>query len=193
MKAVERAIGRSIESEELRRKVAHNYGFLRVMKYLGVKPDERLRNEILKHFFYDLDLFELDKPFDGASETLNKLAKDFKIYYVTGRPIKETALKFLKKNDFPLGELYNIKINPGESWKKAFLFKTIVREAKIEPREAVAIGDLPGDARAAIKAGLKCIGICKVHKSFKKDLEKICNKVIEDIRDLPRSLKELEP
>jgi len=192
VKSIERALGKSIEDSKIRRRIAYSYGFGKVLKNLGVKDIKEFKSKALYHFFYDLDLFNYDKPFDGASEIVKELDKEYKIYYVTGRPIKETALQFLRKNNFPLREVYNIEIKPGESWKKVKIFKDILKKEKVNAEEVVAVGDLPGDAIAAKKLGFRTIGVCKIYKSFKKKLEKICDIVLEDIRELPKTIKELE-
>ena len=62
----------------------------------------------------------------------------------------------------------------------------------MKPNEAVAIGDLPGDALAAKSVGISTIGTYEGHPSGKEGLEKVCDFVIENIVDLPIALNYLK-
>lgn len=186
-KAFERALGRELSTAEvdfLSKNLAEDA--VRIWK-----TDNKTNMEILRHFLYDEDLFELDKPMAGAVETVCALSKNHRIYYVTGRPTSSTAETFIKRNGFPAGEVYAVLVGPGESHKKIPLFKEVLRK---EPGNfAVAIGDLYGDADAARKAGMYAVGIVQAleRANYRKRLEGICDSVIDDMRELPKVIEKI--
>jgi phosphoglycolate phosphatase-like HAD superfamily hydrolase len=193
-KAIERGIGRRLKEKSFQR-IKRAYGLEAILKGLGFRESEipLLQEKILNHFFYDEDLFDLDTPLEGAVETLKSLAKEgYKIYYLTGRPLIQTAEKFLNYYGFPAGPVFAEMIKPGESEKKIKLFAAIVKHAKINPREALAVGDLPGDAIAAKKVGIMTVGTCQAPESSEEELKRVCDYTISNIADLPKILQKIK-
>jgi len=192
-KAIERALNKEIP-RELVPYIRSDYVFDTILAKMGIRTGKvSILKSAFQHFFYDEDLFQLDKPFKGAVETLTRLAEDgYRIYYLTGRPIKKTAIDFITKYGFPQGTTYAEKVGVGESHKKVKLFSRILKDAGVEPSEAAAIGDLPGDASAAEKVGIIAIGTYEGHPSGREGLEEVCDLVIERIVDLPEALHQVD-
>ena len=190
-KAVERALGRKISELEWS-EIKWEYGFEKILDKLGVSSEqEKSLNDIMKHFLYDVDLFELDKPFGKAVEILNSLDHKYEIYYLTGRPIHQTAVAFIEKYAFPKGDIYSTKAGLGESYKKITLLSQILRAANVTSGEVVSIADLKGDAQAAKEVGVTAIGTYQAHQEMREELQEVCDEVIGDIRELPEALMEL--
>ena len=172
--------------------IKDEYGFHRTLEVLKINSSlEKIVNGVMKHFLYDEDLFELDYPLDMAVKTLNILNNDHIIYYLTGRPIHHTAVDFIKKFGFPDGKVFSIKLGFGESHKKIRPLSQILREAKVNPEEAVSVADLPGDAMAAKSVGVVTVGTYQAHLNMKEELQRVCDHVIGNILELPTVLNEL--
>jgi CTP-dependent riboflavin kinase len=191
-KAIERALNKEI-SEEFINYIKNGYPLDVILDKMQIHPEqEAILKSCYQHFLYDEDLFQLDRPFGGAVETLTKLAKEgYEIFYLTGRPIKKTAVDFITKYGFPQGDIYAEKVGVGESHIKVKLFQRILTDAKAEPNETVAIGDLPGDALAAKQLGITAIGTYEGHTTGKEGLMEACDAVIKRIIDLPEALRHL--
>ena len=116
----------------------------------------------------------------------------YTIYYLTGRPLGDTAKAFLSKHGFPEGRVLWTKVGPKESYKKIALFKQILDEAGLSPGEVVSVGDLPGDAEAAKAVGIIAVGTCQGISGARKALEKVCDYVIDHISDILRVLEAIE-
>lgn len=191
-KAVERALGRKL-SPEAERLLNEAHGFVKALKAMRVDPSDEIISAIAEHFFYDRDLFELDKPMEGAVETLRKLSRmGYVIYYLTGRPLGDTAKAFLAKHGFPEGKVLWTKVGPRESYKKIALFKQILDEACLSPNEVVSVGDLPGDAEAAKAVGIIAVGTCQGTVGTREALERVCDYVIDHISNIFRVLEVIE-
>ncbi len=157
-----------------------------------LRLDQGVGRQVMRHFFYDEDLFDLDEPLEGAPEVLRELAEAGPtLYYVTGRPLRRTAEAFLAKFDFPRAPLYADSVGPGESWKKVRLFREI-RERENGAR-GIAVGDLVGDAVAAKEAGFFAVGTLqapeRVHR--RADLEEVCDALIAHIWEFPVLLEQV--
>ncbi|MFQ5762436.1 MAG: HAD family hydrolase, partial [Candidatus Bathyarchaeia archaeon] len=187
-RSLERALGRTFTNREWRR-VKYRYGFRAVLKEL--QPDKppsailSISKRILHHFFYDDDLFQFDKPFPRAVETLRQLADEgYIISYLTGRPIRRTAEDFLRKYRFPEGRLLNEKVSLGQSHKKVRLMKRMLRELNVSPEETIAVGDLPDDAEAAKEAGIRAVCTLESRGFDEYYLRSICDETIRKITEL---------
>lgn len=188
-KALERGLGPALAlagTDRLREDTVEE--ILRELR-LGREVADR----VMRHFFFDEDLYELDVPLEGAPEVLRDLAAEgHTLYYVTGRPQRRTAEAFLSRFEFPPGPLYSDFVGPGESWKKVRLFKEI-REREGGAR-GIAVGDLVGDALAAREAGFYAVGTLqapeRVHR--RAELEEVCDALIAHIWELPVLLEQVK-
>lgn len=191
-KAVERALGTKL-TPEAERLLDETHGFVKALRAMHIEPSDEVMKKIAEHFFYDRDLFELDKPLEGAVETLRTLSKmGYSIYYLTGRPLGDTAKAFLAKYGFPQGKVLWTKVGPRESYKKIALFKRILEEEGLSPHEVVSVGDLPGDAEAAKAVGIIAVGTCQGTIGAREALEKVCDYVIGHISEIFDVLKAIE-
>ena len=189
--ALERTVNRTFSDDQWR-DVKYEYGFANILRQLGVNHDRETIDSILNHFFYDEDLFALDKPFERAVNTLKLLAKHgYTIYYLTGRPIRKTALQFLERFGFPPGKVYSEKVLFGEGWKKVRMLQEIISEARVAPAEIASVGDLPQDGEAAKQLGVFAIGTTESRGFGNAELEKTCDYVIDDVSKIPEVLVKL--
>jgi phosphoglycolate phosphatase-like HAD superfamily hydrolase len=191
-KAFERAFGSEL-AKRLNSSIANEYGFERLKEISELKKFKNPVNEVVKHFLYDKDLFELDKPLGNAVKVVNEIASlGYKIYYVSGRPLKETVNEFIERFKFPKGKVYCIEVKPGESMKKVTLFKEIMKEVNAKKGEVVSVADQPGDALAAKSAGMVAVALSHAHPYLKRRLDKVADFVIERIDDLINVIRKIE-
>lgn len=191
-KALERAFGKEI-AKKLESTIANEYGFRKLNQVDELKSFKDPVNKVLKYFLYDVDLFELDKPLGNAVKVTNEAAKiGYKIYYVSGRPLKDTVERFIKKFRFPKGKIYCVEVKPGESMRKVKLFKEIMKEVNANKGEVISIADQPGDAIAAKKAGMITIALSYAHPYLKHKLDEVADYVIEKIDDLIEVIRKIE-
>lgn len=152
----------------------------------NLRLSSEMARQVMRHFFFDEDLFDSDVPLEGTVEVLRDLAAaGHTLYYVTGRPLRRTAEAFLAKFDFPPGPLYADSVGPGESWKKVRLFREIREREGGAP--GIAVGDLVGDALAAKEAGLFAVGTLQASERvhWRADLEEVCDALIAHIWEFP--------
>ncbi|MCS7136315.1 MAG: HAD hydrolase-like protein [Nitrososphaerota archaeon] len=167
-------------------------GFPYIIKALGFEPSDELVKKVEKCFLENEVLYVLDRPIEGAVETLNVLASSYRIGYVTGRPKEQLALDFLKRYGFPIGPVLARRIGSGEGMRKVEMFREVLRRLEAEPSEAVSVGDMPEDGLASRAVGMLSIGVAEFSTVDVDVMRNNFDYVIERITDLPKFLADLE-
>ncbi|MCL7387791.1 MAG: HAD family hydrolase [Thaumarchaeota archaeon] len=167
-------------------------GFPHIIKALGFEPNNELVKKVERCFLENEELYVLDRPIEGAVETLNALASIYRVGYVTGRPKEQLALDFLKRYGFPIGPVMARRIGSGEGMKKVEIFKEMLKRLEVEPSEAVSVGDMPEDGLASRAAGVLSVGVAEFSTVDVDLMRNNFDHIIERITDLPKLLADLE-
>jgi phosphoglycolate phosphatase-like HAD superfamily hydrolase len=167
-------------------------GFPHIIKALGFEPNNELVKKVERCFLENEELYVLDRPIEGAVETLNALASIYRVGYVTGRPKEQLALDFLKRYGFPIGPVMARRIGSGEGMKKVEMFKEMLKRLEVEPSEAVSVGDMPEDGLASRAAGMLSVGVAEFSTVDVDLMRNNFDHIIERITDLPKLLADLE-
>jgi len=167
-------------------------GFPHIIKALGFEPNNELVKKVERCFLENEELYVLDRPIEGAVETLNALASIYRVGYVTGRPKEQLALDFLKRYGFPIGPVMARRIGSGEGMKKVEMFKEMLKRLGVEPSEAVSVGDMPEDGLASRAAGVLSVGVAEFSTVDVDLMRNNFDHIIERITDLPKLLADLE-
>jgi phosphoglycolate phosphatase-like HAD superfamily hydrolase len=167
-------------------------GFPHIIKALGFEPNNELVKKVERCFLENEELYVLDRPIEGAVETLNALASIYRVGYVTGRPKEQLALDFLKRYGFPIGPVMARRIGSGEGMKKVEMFKEMLKRLEVEPSEAVSVGDMPEDGLASRAAGVLSVGVAEFSTVDVDLMRNNFDHIIERITDLPKLLADLE-
>ncbi|PUA31868.1 MAG: hypothetical protein B9J98_05075 [Candidatus Terraquivivens tikiterensis] len=167
-------------------------GFPDILRALGFEPSKEVVQKVEGRFLEDEELYSLDRPVEGAVETLNALASNYRIGYVTGRPNERLALNFLKGYGFPLGPVLAKRIGSGEGMKKAEMFKEMLKRLDVTASESISVGDMPEDGLASRASGILSVGVAEFSTVDVEVMKNHFDHVIERVADLPRLLRELE-
>jgi len=189
-KAIELTLNITVP-EELHSRIKKK-GFPYIVKALGFEPNSELVKKVESCFLECEELYSLDRPIEGAVETLNALAPSYKIGYVTGRPKEQLAIDFLKRYGFPIGPVMARRIGSGEGMKKVEMFKEILKRLGVEPSEAVSVGDMPEDGLASRAVGMLSVGVAEFSTVDVDFMRNNFDYIIERITDLPKLLADLE-
>lgn len=157
---------------------------------LGILTDEKLFNRTL----LEMETILLDAPvrlIEGTEAILNDLKKDYKIALIsdTGFTPGKYLRQLLKK--FGIFDLFNVMAfsdEIGVSKPDRRMFDYVLKECRIEPNEAIHIGDL---LRTDI-AGASNAGMQSVH--FRKEIfikEDPCTAVPSFVADNAAEIPEL--
>ena len=96
---------------------------------------------------------------DGAVDALTKLARSYRIVYLTARDesLFNKSRAWLEARGFPEGPLFTRDYNLFGPGQGAFKRRFLVDLRRRFPDLAVGVGDTPDDARAYLDAGLKAV------------------------------------
>jgi len=192
VKAVEEVLGIRLNDEK--RKRAYNALTVEdVAKLAGVNLTEDVLEEIINIFLDDLNLYRLDRPAEGAVETLRQLSEDgVAIIYVTGRPGIEYIVPFIEEMGFPIGPVYYERISgEGATEIKKSLLRKALAENGLETSEVISLGDMPHDGVASRCLNIYSIGTTQVSGISPDYLRPYFDEVITHIYSLPVIVKRL--
>lgn len=167
-------------------------GFPYIIKALGFEPNSELVKKVEKCFLENEVLYVLDRPIEGAVETLKNLASVYRIGYVTGRPKEQLALDFLKMYGFPIGPVMARRIGTGEGMKKVEMFKEMLKILGTTPSEAISVGDMLEDGLASRAVGMLSVGVAEFSTINVDIMRNSFDYVIAKITDLPNLVAKLE-
>lgn len=188
--AIEMAIGASID-DGIYGQIRYR-SFPEILRRLGYNPDRDLVMKVEDRFLEDEDLYELDRPAEGALETLRRLSQRYKLCYVTGRPKEHLAASFLKKYGFPMGPVVADKIRTGEGMKKTVMFQRALSSLGVRPSEAVSVGDMPEDGMASRTIGMLSVGVSKLSTIDFDEMLKYFDHVIHRIDGLIELMEKID-
>lgn len=180
--AIERSIGKDIDYEIYDR--VRYKGFPEILKILGYNPSKELLLKVEDYFLEDEELYELDRPVEGAVETLRALSQRYKICYVTGRPREHLATSFLRRFDFPMGPVIAEKIHTGEGMKKVGMFQRALSLMGVDASETVSVGDMPEDGLASRAVKIPSVGVSRLSTIDFYEMQKYFDYVIHRIEEL---------
>lgn len=126
-----------------------------VLEKIGKPGNDVFKNELLQAFSKEALAHMKSVPFvTGAKEFLEKFANRIPIYLASVTPIKDLMVILDNLNIRSLfTDVYGCP-----PWNKPDAIRDILKQEKIEPVNAVLIGDSYGDQRAAAETGIHFIG-----------------------------------
>lgn len=150
------------------------------------KKEVECYDDMRKRLLYSARLLKKDKPFKGINHALEALKnKNIILAILTLRP-KGTTIKQLKIFNL---ERYFDKIveieNKNSSFKaKQIGIKSILEYYKIQPSQAIVVGDTKYDILAGNKCGITTVGVLSGFSNF-TELKKLRpNYILKDVNEL---------
>lgn len=160
-----------------------------VEKVLG-RENAPIMSSVMDRFirYYSEHLTDFTVPYPGVPETLEKLA-DYRKAVVSN---KREALSKRVLDDLKLSHFFDVILGSDSAVAKKPSPEPILhilRMVKVDPDQAVMVGDSNYDMEAGRAAGIKTIGVTYGYRglAFLGDADE----VIEHFTDLPASLKVL--
>ena len=139
------------------------------------------------------ELQEYGHPLPGAKELISSLKeRGYEVWFVTSAKDEELEhhLQELEAEDSIDGVVNSSDV---ENPKPApDIFEVVLKKLGIEGADAVAIGDTPYDAEAAVRAGIKCFGVKSGGWSEKKLLAKGALRVFQGIGEIELNYEKID-
>jgi phosphoglycolate phosphatase len=160
-----------------------------VEKVLG-RENAPIMSSVMDRFirYYSEHLTDFTVPYPGVPETLEKLA-DYRKAVVSN---KREALSKRVLDDLKLSHYFDVILGSDSAVAKKPSPEPvlqILRMVKVDPDQAVIVGDSNYDMEAGRAAGIKTIGVTYGYRGLASLGH--ADKVIEHFNDLPASLKAL--
>ncbi len=153
------------------------------LKILLQKKDHNKIDLIIKDFkeLYDLKYCFETKLYDGVRETLRKLSRTKRLILITNKRLTPTVNMLKNTNIMKyFDEYFSVDQNIKSIKNKTLLIAKTIRLLKIDPKNAVYIGDTNGDHIASKKNNIKFAFACWGYGKCKDQAEFY----LEDIREL---------
>lgn len=186
--------GKSVSPEELKCLIGMGADDI-LDKYLskaeiedfGEQLKERRKNIFLEKYFPKLKTFPKLRPL------FEKISKDGKQIALASSASKEELEKYKKL--LKIDDLYDEETTADDAQKAkpepGIFLAAFERLKDITKNEVMVIGDTPYDAEAAVKAGMKVIGVNSGGWTTEKLLDSGCIKVYADIEEVLENYGEI--
>ena len=128
------------------------------------------------------------QPFPGIADVLSSLqAEKYQIFMVTSNSQRNVD-RFLATTG--MGAYFTQVYGNVGIFGKAPVLKKVLRQHKLEPRDAMYVGDEPRDVEAAKKAGMPCVAVTWGYSTGNILNEHAPMVVVHDIKQLQTAIQE---